>query len=125
MDSRYKMILVNARNSHVQSQLQKNYGEKIQNGKLEIFCVDNKTYQETAAEKDAKGVKSSNIPTVRRFCFSMPAIIQAAEAKYFLIKLSEIFNSSQIWLDPAKSSDVYSCFLTASTESQQKVILPS
>jgi hypothetical protein len=115
------MTLVHARNLYVQNQLRKNYEEMVQNKSLEIFCVDNKTYQEAAAENDIKRVRSSNIPNVRRFCFSMPAIIQAAESKFLLIRLSEIFNSSQIWIDPTKSKDVYSSFLEASSKSHAKV----
>jgi hypothetical protein len=93
----------------------------IRSGTLEIFCVDNKTYQQAAAKNDIKPVKTSHIPDIRRFCFSMPAIVQAADARYSLIQLSEIFNSTQIWIDPTKSSDTYFAFLETVDEIHVKV----
>jgi hypothetical protein len=111
------------RNSYVRKQLKDAYEGMIRSGNLEIFCVDNRSYQSAAIDCDTKGVKASGIPDIRRFCFSVPATVQTANAKFNLIRISEIFNSAHIWINPTRGHDDYEMFLETLAKTQDKVCI--
>lgn len=67
-------------------------------GKLEVFCVSNKTYQKFSEKGDAAMVRASGIPELRRFCHSAVAGARLLEAKNFLqSKIASLLNSIEIW----------------------------
>ncbi|QVM07612.1 hypothetical protein D8B26_002310 [Coccidioides posadasii str. Silveira] len=86
-------LFVNARNSSVAVRLR----ERVPDVEFEVFCVDMGHYQRPFNEKQ---VKLSGIPTLRRFCHSIPAASLYATGRNFLnISLPSLVNSLEVWYD--------------------------
>nr|KMM65718.1 hypothetical protein CPAG_02062 [Coccidioides posadasii RMSCC 3488] len=86
-------LFVNARNSSVAVRLR----ERFPDVEFEVFCVDMGHYQRPFNEKQ---VKLSGIPTLRRFCHSIPAASLYATGRNFLnISLPSLVNSLEVWYD--------------------------
>lgn len=91
------MLLINARNTYVKDGLQRAYSSKVPDGRLEVFCISNKTYGKFVEKGNAEMVQASGIPELRRFCYTMTAHSQLLEAKNFLSSmLSSLLNSAEL-----------------------------
>ncbi|KFY06936.1 hypothetical protein V492_07602 [Pseudogymnoascus sp. VKM F-4246] len=93
-----KLLLINARNTHVKEGLQRAYSSKVPNGGLQVFCVSNTTYGKYVKKGNVEMVQASGIPELRRFCYTMTAYAQLLEARHFLSSmLSSLLNSAELF----------------------------
>ncbi|GAB1312304.1 Dynamin N-terminal domain-containing protein [Madurella fahalii] len=100
LKQRRDLLLINARNAHVTSGLQRAYAAKVPAGRLDVFCVSNKHYAKYSRKGDAELVRASGIPALRQFCYSITADAQLREARHFLqAKLFSLVNSVGLWID--------------------------
>ncbi|KAH8202846.1 hypothetical protein TruAng_003009 [Truncatella angustata] len=93
-----QMLLMQARNRHVEIGLQKAYASKVPGGELDVFCVSNTMYEKYAENGNGELVRASRIPELRQFCYSITAEAHFREASHFLrSELLNLLNSLQIW----------------------------
>ncbi|KAH8703638.1 hypothetical protein BGW36DRAFT_287095 [Talaromyces proteolyticus] len=98
LELRQKQLLIDARNQHVTEGLQEEYGPKLSGGKLEVFCISNRTYKKFSRAGNVSMVRASGIPELRRFCHSIVANARLLEAKNVLqSKISGLLNSIELW----------------------------
>lgn len=75
--------------------------EEFPAGDLDIFCVGNEDYQNSAelcGETAALAIKGSGIPSLRRFCHSIPARAQFRATNHFLaVQLKGLVQSVELW----------------------------
>jgi hypothetical protein len=101
---RRQFLFVEARNTQVKTGLQSAYATKVPNGKLEVFCVSNNTYEKYSRKGNLDLVKASGIPDLRSFCYTVTAQSQLLQTKHFLnTLLGSFLNSMQIWVDKVNS----------------------
>ncbi|CEI60224.1 unnamed protein product [Fusarium venenatum] len=93
-----ELLLVQARNRHVQTNLRNVYSSEMNGGNLEVFCVSNKWYEKYCPKGNARFVEASGIPDLRRFCHTVTADAQFNEANHFLkSRLSSLLNTIDLW----------------------------
>jgi hypothetical protein len=89
--------LIEARNTHVITGLQKAYAEQIGIGTLQIFCISNKSYSKYTEKGYTEMVKASGIPALRKYCYSITSQKQLLEAKHFITTtIGGLLNSVRI-----------------------------
>lgn len=102
MFTRYKYLLIEARNADIKQQLAEKYTDLFPAGGLNVFCVSNKDYQcylELGAEAYAPAIEGSGVPRLRQFCHSIPARAQYRATNQFLeIQLMSLVQSLELWL---------------------------
>ncbi|XEV04523.1 hypothetical protein FSHL1_009810 [Fusarium sambucinum] len=93
-----ELLLVQARNRHVQINLRNVYSSEMNDANLDVFCVSNKWYEKYCPKGNAKFVEASGVPDLRRFCHTVTADAQFNEANHFLkSRLSTLLNTIDLW----------------------------
>ncbi|KAF5589898.1 uncharacterized protein FSUBG_11004 [Fusarium subglutinans] len=93
-----ELLLVQARNGHVKTNLQSAYSSEMDGRSLDVFCVSNKWYEKYSLKGNTEFARASGIPELRHFCHSLTADAQLSEAKHFLrFRLSALFNTLELW----------------------------
>ena len=97
---------MDARNDHVKQGLRRVYAAKVPNGKLDVFCVSNRMYEENSRKGKAEGVMASGIPDLRKFCHTITADAQYREARHFLqSSLFSLLTSLDIRMNRLNTAD--------------------
>ncbi|KAG8670948.1 hypothetical protein FPOAC1_004183 [Fusarium poae] len=93
-----ELLLVQARNRHVQTNLRNVYSSEMNGRNLDVFCVSNNWYEKYCPKGNTKFVEASGVPDLRRFCHTVTADAQFNEAKHFLkSRLSTLLNTIDLW----------------------------
>lgn len=96
-----KLLLISARNTHVQNGLQEVYGGRIPG--LKVFCISNRLYSKCVVkDKTLWGthVETSGIPELRKYCRLLAAEDQYRDGENFLVsKISALLNKVSIWIE--------------------------
>lgn len=78
------------------------YSDFFPAGDLDVFCVANQDYQgyvEQGEEAHELAIQGSGIPSLRRFCHSIPARAQFRATNHFLeVRLKGLVQSLELWL---------------------------
>ena len=95
-----RLLYMRARNDYVNSRLRVVYEKETKGSLLEVFCVSNSLYEKTLEDHDIRGITASNIPALRRHCYSIVADIRLAESNNFLLStLPSFLESVQLWYE--------------------------
>lgn len=99
---RHKYLFIEARNADIREQLVNAYSDLFPARDLDVFCVANQDYQghiEQGEEAHELAILGSGIPSLRRFCHSIPARAQFRATNHFLeVQLKSLVQSLELWL---------------------------
>ena len=88
-----------ARSDHVKEGLRKAYAAKVPGENLDVFCVSNIMYEKHVRKGNRDLVLASEIPEVRRFCYSITAEARHREALHLLqSSIPGLLHSLSLWM---------------------------
>lgn len=108
-EGRHKSLFIEARNADIREKLVRVYSDFFPaGGDLDVFCVANRDYQgsvEQGEEAHELAIQGSGIPSLRRFCHSIPARAQFRATNHFLeVRLKGLVQSLELWLSARNNS---------------------